>query len=40
MTGADSIWENKLSRLQDSNLEKIKPLVELMGELREGRQEG
>jgi hypothetical protein len=39
MTDADSIWESKLSRLQDPNLEKIKPLVELMGELRERRQE-
>ncbi len=39
MTEADSIWESKLSRLQDPNLEKMKPLVELMGELRERRQE-
>jgi hypothetical protein len=39
MTDADSIWESKLSRLQDPNLEKMKPLVELMGELRERRQE-
>jgi hypothetical protein len=38
MTDADSIWESKLSRLQDANLEKMKPLVELMGELRERRQ--
>jgi hypothetical protein len=37
MTDADSIWESKLSRLQDPNLEKLKPLVELMGALR--RQE-
>ena len=35
MTDADAIWESKLSRLQDPNLEKFKPLVELMGELRE-----
>jgi hypothetical protein len=39
MTDADSIWESKLSRLQDPNLEKMKPLVELMGELRERRQD-
>ena len=39
MTDADSIWTGKLSRLQDPNLEKMKPLVELMGELRERRQE-
>jgi hypothetical protein len=39
MTDADSIWESKLSRLLDPNLEKFKPLVELMGELRERRQE-
>jgi hypothetical protein len=39
MTDADSIWESKPSRLQDPNLEKMKPLVELMGELRERRQE-
>jgi hypothetical protein len=39
MTDADSIWESKLSRLQDPNLGKMKPLVELMGELRERRQE-
>jgi hypothetical protein len=39
MTDADSIWESKLSRLQDPNLEKMKPLVGLMGELRERRQE-
>jgi hypothetical protein len=39
MTEADSIWESKLSRLQDPNLEKMEPLVELMGELRERRQE-
>jgi hypothetical protein len=35
MTEAASIWKSKLSRLQDPNLEKMKPLVELMGELRE-----
>jgi hypothetical protein len=39
MKDADSIWKSKLSRLQDPNLEKMKPLVELMGELRERRQE-
>ena len=39
MTDAGSIWESKLSRLQDPNLEKMKPLVGLMGELRERRQE-
>ena len=40
MTDADSIWKSKLSRLQDPNLEKMKPLlVELMGELREKRQQ-
>ena len=39
MTDADSIWEGKMSRLQDPNLEKMKPLVELKGELRERRQE-
>jgi hypothetical protein len=40
MTDAGSIWESKLSRLQEPNLEKMKPLlVEPVGELREGRQE-
>ena len=39
MTDANSIWESKMSRLQDPNLEKMKPLVELMGELRGRRQE-
>jgi hypothetical protein len=40
MTDADSICKVKLSRLQDPNLEKMKPLlVELMGELRERKQE-
>jgi hypothetical protein len=39
MTDADSIRESKLSRLQDPNLEKMKPLVELMGEMRERRQQ-
>jgi hypothetical protein len=39
MTDADSIWESLLSRHQDPNLKKMKPLVELMGELRERRQE-
>ena len=38
MTDADAIWESKLSRLQDPTLEKMEPLVELMGELRESRQ--
>ena len=28
-----------MRRLQDPNMEKMKPLVELMGELRERRQE-
>jgi hypothetical protein len=39
MKEGDYIWESELSRLHDPNLEKMKPLVELMGELREGRQE-
>jgi hypothetical protein len=39
MTDADSIWESKLNRLQDPKVEKMKPLVGLMGELRERRQE-
>ena len=39
MTDADAIWKSKLSRLQDPNLEKMEPLVELVGELRERRQE-
>jgi hypothetical protein len=39
MTDADSIWESKLSRLQDPNMEKMKPLAGLMGELRERMQE-
>jgi hypothetical protein len=40
MTDPGSIWESKLSRLQDPNLEKMKPLlVELMGEWRERRRE-
>jgi hypothetical protein len=39
MTDAGSTWESKLSRLQDPNLEKMKPLVELMGELRERTQD-
>jgi len=40
MMDADSIWESKLSRLQDPKVEKMKPLlVELRGELRERRQE-
>ena len=32
MTDADAIWESKLSRLQVPNPEKMKPLVELIGE--------
>jgi hypothetical protein len=39
MTDADSIWESKLSRIQDPNLEKMKFLVGHMGELRKRRQE-
>ena len=39
MTDAGLIWKSKLSRLQDPNLAKMKPLVGLMGELRERRQE-
>jgi hypothetical protein len=39
MTDADSIRESTLSRLQEPNLEKMKPLVEHMGELRDRRQE-
>ena len=39
MTDADAIWEGKLSRLQDPNLQKMNLLVELMGESRERRQE-
>jgi hypothetical protein len=40
MTHAGSIWEGKPSRLQDPNLEKMKPLlVELLGESRERRQQ-
>jgi hypothetical protein len=40
MTDTGSIWESKMSRLQDPNLQKMKPLLmELMGELRERRQE-
>src|SRR5688500_9537113 len=39
MTDADSIWESKLGRLQDPNLEKMKPFVERMGELMQRRQE-
>jgi hypothetical protein len=39
MTEADSIWKGKLSRLQDPKVEKMKPLVELLGELRERKQE-
>jgi hypothetical protein len=39
MTDAGSIWRSKLSRFQDPNLEKMNPLVELMGEVRDRRQE-
>jgi len=39
MTDAGSTWKSKPSRLQDTDTEKMKPLVELMGELRERRQE-
>jgi hypothetical protein len=39
MTDADAIWKSKLRRRQEPNLEKMKPLVEVMGELRERRQE-
>jgi hypothetical protein len=40
MTDAGSIWKSKLmSRLQDPNPEKIKALGELMGALKERRQE-
>jgi hypothetical protein len=39
MTEAGSIWKRKLSRLQEPKVEKMKPLVELMGELRERRRE-
>jgi hypothetical protein len=39
MTDAGSIWKSKLSKPQDPNQEKMKPLVELTGELRERRQE-
>jgi hypothetical protein len=39
MTDAGSVWESKPSRRQDPKVEKMKPLVELMGELRERRQE-
>ena len=41
MTDAGSIWESKLSKPQEDNVEeKMKALlVELMGELRERRQE-
>jgi hypothetical protein len=35
MTEADS--KSKLSRHQDPNLEKMNPLVELMGKLKERR---
>jgi hypothetical protein len=39
MMDAGSIWESKLSRLQDTNLEKMNLLAELVGELREKRRE-
>ena len=35
MTGADSIWKGKMRRLQDPKVEKMKPIVVIMGELRE-----
>lgn len=38
MTDAGSIWKSKLSRLQECNLERMNPLVELMEEWRERRQ--
>ena len=40
MTDAGSIWKSKLSKPQEDNVEeKMKALVELMGELRERRQD-
>ena len=39
MMDAGSIWNSKLSRLQDPHQEKMKPLIELIGELREMRHE-
>jgi hypothetical protein len=39
MTDADAIRESKLSRLQDPKVEKMKPLVGLMGQMRERMQE-
>jgi hypothetical protein len=39
MTDADAIWKGKLGRLQDPNVEKMKPVVGLRGELRERSQE-
>jgi hypothetical protein len=39
MTDTGSIWESKLSRRQEPNREMMKPLVELMAELRESGQE-
>lgn len=39
MTDADAIWESRLSGLRDHDPEKMKPLMEHMGELRERRQE-
>ena len=38
MTDADSIWESKPSRLQDPSPGRMKPLVELIGDLREARE--
>jgi hypothetical protein len=38
MTDAGSIWKGKPSRRQEPNLQKMKPLVELMGESRERKQ--
>jgi hypothetical protein len=39
MTDADAMWESKLGRLREPNLGKMKPLMELMGELRKRRHE-
>jgi hypothetical protein len=38
MTGAGSIWKGKLRGLRDPKVEKMEPLVEGVGELRERRQ--
>ena len=39
MTDAGSIRESKLIRLRDPNLEKMEPIVQLLGVLREKSQE-